>query len=78
MESKICIRCKKEKAIDNFHLRKDNGKYRGKCKDCQKKYFANRYVSNIIKEKDNRKKHYEANKEDYIARSREWKKNNTR
>jgi len=37
MKTKICGICKKEKSIDDFWKRSDNGKHRNTCKDCQKK-----------------------------------------
>jgi len=32
---KVCNKCNIEKDIFDFEIRKDNGKYRNKCKDCK-------------------------------------------
>jgi hypothetical protein len=34
--TKTCNICKIEKDINNFEIRKDNGRYRGECKECKK------------------------------------------
>ena len=34
METKVCIKCEKEKPIDNFQLRTETGKYRNVCREC--------------------------------------------
>jgi len=73
---KICFKCGKEKLLDSFQFRKDTGKYRNSCKECQKFYFSDRYVKNSSEEKKKRKSHYLNNKDAYKKRSKEWKKNN--
>lgn len=50
---KICTRCKCEKEISEFHVRKATGKPYAYCKGCHRAYT---------------KAHYEANKADYIKR----------
>ena len=42
METKICGVCKKEKKLDDFWIRSDNGKHRNTCKECQRKQSLNR------------------------------------
>ena len=37
METKICIKCKKEKNINEFYFLKQKNKYNNKCKECIKK-----------------------------------------
>jgi hypothetical protein len=73
---KKCSGCKKDKLVDSFKLRKDTGKYRNKCKDCEKLYFAKRYAKKAESEREKRRKHYQDNKEDYKKRAKEWKKGN--
>lgn len=34
MEEKVCTKCNKSKYLSDFFLRKDNNKYRSKCKEC--------------------------------------------
>ena len=76
MESKICKYCGLDKSIDNYNFRKDTGKYRNECKECQKQYSSSYYMKNkeiIITENNKR---YELNKEHYNKHRRdEYKKN---
>ena len=36
METKVCSKCGRELPLDNFYFRKDTGKHRNKCKECEK------------------------------------------
>lgn len=56
-----CCECKEEKPDEEFAWKKKDVKRASKCKTCHKEY---------------RRNHYEANKEKYIKRAREWDKNN--
>lgn len=68
---KICKKCKENKPLTDFRLRKDNGRYRHDCKVCQ----ANSYRAWAKKNKDrisqkNREK-YQANRDAIIIKNRE-------
>jgi len=39
METKECSKCKKVKALNQFQLRSDTGRYRGDCKRCRQDYI---------------------------------------
>jgi hypothetical protein len=64
---KICNKCNIEKDIDCFLLRKDNGKYRNACKECnykkQKEWKNNNAESSKHKYKTYRLEHIEIYKE---------------
>ena len=47
-ETKVCSKCSIEKplTIDFFYYRKDIGKYRNNCKDCQRLKSSDNYASN--------------------------------
>ena len=49
MKTKICIKCNKEKSIEEYPIRSDNGKYRNECKECTAK-FQKQYQKNNKKE----------------------------
>ena len=72
IETKICIKCGQKKEINNFRLRKDTGKYRNMCKDCEKKYKHENYTKN--KEKILEKnKIYAKRVIDLWADAKKWK-----
>ena len=41
---KECIKCKTTKSLNRFEFRKDSGKYRNYCKDCNNEYAKNNRV----------------------------------
>lgn len=51
IETKVCAKCKVKKTIDNFAIRKIQGKYRlfSYCKDCERKMNNNRYKHTCIR-----------------------------
>lgn len=65
MESKICGKCQlslpTDKFIFFFEKNRNKWRYASYCKSCQKQ---------------NSKKHYEANREKYIEMNRNWQQNN--
>lgn len=78
MITKVCIKCGKEKKIEDFPIRSDNGKYRNECKECTEKYqkiyrTKNKDILNqqkrkyVLTHKEQRKKtvkkYYEKNKD---------------
>ena len=44
VEYKICNQCLVKKILNDFYFRKDNKKYRNKCKDCIKQSKLQRYI----------------------------------
>lgn len=46
METKVCIQCGRELAVDEFYIRTDTGTHRGECRDCIKRETARRYLAN--------------------------------
>jgi hypothetical protein len=73
---KKCSGCKKAKTEGSFAFRKDTGKLRNKCKDCEKLYFAKRYAKKADEEREKRREHYKNNKKQYKERAKEWKRAN--
>jgi len=87
MEKKICSKCKIEYAINNFHLRSKNGKYRSHCKICHREDRNKKYKQNIEEEKLKAKDYREKNREVILQKKkvyyksnseiyRKWRKNN--
>lgn len=76
MQTKKCIKCEKEKPLDEFQIRKEKrgkpGKRRNECKECTKKYKKERYY---IKHAHNMsvKKKYRENPKNKESR-RKWDK----
>ena len=70
---KICLKCKVEKSVEEFYVRKDSKDgYRNDCIDCikeLKKKYNGRYTERISK-------WYYENREISIQRNKKWKKNN--
>ena len=62
METKICIKCKEEKSVDCFRLRKDTGNYAGECKECRGKYWKQYSKKNRAKINARLTKHFETRK----------------
>lgn len=76
IETKICIKCGQKKEINNFRLRKDTGKYRNMCKDCEKKYKHENYTKNKEKILEKNKIYAKKNKEKINKYKKEWEFNN--
>jgi hypothetical protein len=89
MTTKICTKCNIEKELveNNFSWRKDSGKWRNQCKECEKKYFTEHYKNNINLRKqhriDNREKisdynkyYSEKHKEEIKLKRSEYRQNN--
>ena len=60
-KTKVCTRCNKRRSIDNFPKKATTTK----CKKCFKEYQHENYV-----------KYYQKQKEKWLAKNREWKRNN--
>lgn len=87
MDTKICIKCGKEKNIDEYHFRdKENGIRRNTCKECMKLYTKQyndktkeirsqkRKIyrdNNKEKIREQKKRDYEKHKEHYLQKSKE-------
>ncbi len=51
---KKCISCGINKNLDEFYYRKENGKYRNKCKECFCIQYKNKYLNDVsFREKKN-------------------------
>lgn len=60
VKTKVCIHCNEEKPVEDFNFKnREKGWYMSYCKPCQKVY---------------NRKHYEKNRDLYLARSHEQKK----
>ena len=69
MHRKICVVCKIEKSIDNFH-----NKYR-ECKPCNIKRSTKRYNENKEKISNQHKIYYEKNRDILLAKSKIYQQN---
>lgn len=58
METKICIKCKKEKNINEFYFLKQKNKYNNKCKECIKKEVKEYQKNNFEKIKKQKKEYF--------------------
>ena len=65
MENKVCKSCGKEKSVSEYNFRKDSGKHRNICKECQSKYLKNYYKNNSEELNLKSSKRYENNKNEY-------------
>ncbi len=69
--TKICTKCKTEKPLTDFELRKDTNKYRNQCKKCllekRKKYRENNKEKIALRKKI----YYEKNKECILLKQKE-------
>jgi hypothetical protein len=90
-ETKICVKCNKEKYLSEFYWRKDTKTYRNECKECFnsqcKLYTLNNkekirqrkkyyYYNNINKVKIYAKQYYKNNKDEIIQKAQTWQKDN--
>ena len=64
MESKVCVDCNTEKSIDNFY-----NKY-GDCTPCNIQRSMKRYHENKDNTSNQRKVHYEKNRDMLLAKSK--------
>jgi hypothetical protein len=69
-KTKICSKCGVEKELSEFCLRRDTGRYRNSCKDCDNKRQRQYRSNNKEKVSKAKKKYYNKNKE----RIKEYKK----
>lgn len=76
MKTKICLKCKKEKSINDFRIRSDNNKYRNICKECEKQYKQNYYKENKEKISENNRIYNKNNKEKINKYKKQWEINN--
>lgn len=76
MSKRKCIKCGEIRDISCFRQRKDTGKYRGSCLDCDRAYFAKNHVTNRDKKNARSKKWYQDNKEVAKQRTKKWRENN--
>lgn len=71
METKICVKCKQEKLLNEFYFRKSKNKYDYSCKKCEnertKKYYKYNYEKAI--------QYYNNNKNEIRLKRREYQKN---
>lgn len=72
METKICNKCKNEKTLDNFTLRKDTGKYRCVCHECRRI----EYHLNNTKPLERAKRYYQEHKEEIREKAKITRRNN--
>lgn len=75
MNTKICNKCREEKTLDNFTLRKDTGKYRCVCHECRRKEYKEN--KKLRKKAINRaKEYYKNNKQKVLTlRKQRYKEN---
>lgn len=74
MNTKICIKCKKEKNLSKYYFRKDRNKYRNICKECSKKHRKEYYQNNRNKVCKQRREYYQNNRNKICKKSREYYK----
>ena len=75
---KICIKCKKEQPLDQYHndKSKKDGKV-GACKSCKAAYIRNYYKSNSDKMKETASRHYYKNRDEINSRAKDNYRENT-
>jgi hypothetical protein len=76
MENKICIRCKTEKSINDFSLRKDRPSRRPECKICEKEYQKKYREKTKGKYKELIYRYQKENPDQYKKNYLKWRKNN--
>jgi hypothetical protein len=72
MRIKICLICKKEKFITEFHKGNDIDGLRFECKECRKKDTAEYYKKNKEKILKNTKKYYKVHKKEYLEYNKNY------
>ena len=84
METKICIKCQKEKLLSFYSIRSDNNKHVNTCRDCvlysrkeyNKKYKKEYYLVNKSKIIEKNKDFYFKNKNEIKEKIKEYSQNN--
>lgn len=74
--TKICNKCKKELSLEMFTIRKENGRHRDECKECQALYNKQYRLKNEAKLKEKVKANYHANAEERKAKAKDFYKEN--
>jgi len=73
MEIKTCKRCNLEKELSGFYFRKDIGKYRNSCIECEKYRLKKYYSENTEARKEYSSKYYNENKEECCNKIKEYR-----
>ena len=71
---KTCTKCGVQKPLEGFYYRKDNGKYRNPCKECQIKRLKRQY--NAEKKKKYNKEYYKKNRAKCLLKVSSYAKKN--
>lgn len=77
---KQCSKCLNKKSLSEFNKdKRDSSGYQSRCRDCQRSWHRNNYADNIEFHREKSKKNYWSNREQCLARNKDWcKKNNER
>ncbi len=69
---KLCKKCNTIKSFANFHKDNRNNGYQSKCISCDRAYK----LANDDKQKLHKRNHYLRNRDEFLLRSKEYRKNN--
>lgn len=78
MEIKTCKKCNLEKSLSEFYFRKDSGKHRNSCIECEKNRLKQYYSENTEARKEFSSKYYKENKEECNRKLAEYRKTENR
>lgn len=73
---KKCLKCSNHKDVNAFTLRKDSGKYRNSCIECENAYFKARYEAKREQIREKARIKNQENPEPNRKRVRKWKAEN--
>jgi hypothetical protein len=77
METKICSKCKVDKDVCEFYLRKESPDgFRNECKKCLLKNSKEKYTEKKDEKINQSKKYYESNKENILIKRKDYYKTN--
>jgi hypothetical protein len=78
METKICSKCKVNKDVCEFYLRKESPDgFRNECKKCLSENNKKKYTEKKDEKIYQSKKYYESNKENILKKRKDYYKNNS-